>query len=242
MGAALDSFVILLETGGIVTAIVIALALWRSVLGGNFKTSLIRRKPLLVPSIVFIITILVVSATMPLPMSVYQGPNQIRDEETMSAQFQVFEAEVYESDIEFRVSRQMASFERVEAYANFSQEGLVVRSLFINMTSDSLDENYGVTLSISLDPGLYHVNVITNFYFNDILQDSAHVSILVHQPVTLAFIPELTEWGTIQFILGFLFLFLFLGGLCIGREDKTRRSTESIDQEPPRDELYSRRF
>jgi hypothetical protein len=38
-------------------------------------------------------------------------------------------------------------------------------------------------------------------------------------------------------------MFLVLGGICIGREDKTRRSEEEIDQEPPREgEVYFRKF
>jgi hypothetical protein len=110
------------------------------------------------------------------------------------------------------------------------------------MTPDSRDENYGVTQTFSLDPGRYNVSVITYYYDNDILQDPSHVSILVHQPVTLAFIPELTEWRTIQFTLGFCILLLFLGGICIGREDKSRRSLEPIDQEPPKEDVYARRY
>jgi hypothetical protein len=220
------------------------LVLWRSLLVGNFKTSPARRKPLLIPSLVFIITILVVPVIIPLPMSAYRGPNLVRDHQTMSAQFDVFETDVYDSNIEFRVALglEINTYERIEVFANFSQDSVVVRSLFINMTPDSLDENHGVSQSISLEPGLYHVSVITNYYFNDILQDPAYTIILVNQPVVSAFIPELTEWGTYQFILGFVVLFLFLGGVCVGREEKTRRSDESIDQEPPRDERYSRRF
>jgi hypothetical protein len=176
-------------------------------------------------------------------MSAYQGPNQTRDNETMSAQFQVFDSVAYENYVEFRVSSQnLASSERIEVFANFSQDGLVVQSLFINMTQITLDDNYGITQSISLDHGQYNVSVRTDYYSNDILQDSVYVPIIVHQPIASGFIPELTEWGTYQFILVFGFFFLFLGGLCMGREEKTRRSTESIDQEPPREELYSRRY
>jgi hypothetical protein len=221
-----------------------ALAMWRSFLAGNFKTSLIRRKPLLIPSLVFIITILVVPVIIPLPMSAYRGPNLVRDHQTMSAQFDVFETDVYESNIEFRVALglEINTYERIEVFANFSQDGVVVRSLFINMTPDSLDENHGVSQSISLDAGLYHVSVITNYYFNDILQDPAYTIILVNQPVVSAFILELTAWASYQFILGACCIFLFLGGICIGREEKTRWSREPIDQEPPREERYPSKF
>ncbi len=218
------------------------LAIWKSVLAENFKTSLIRRKPLLVPSVVFTITILIVMIYAPLPMSVYKGPNQRSDYQTMSVEFQMYEPGVYENYVELRVSQYLESDERIEVFANFSQGDIVIESLAVNMTPEVLDSNHGLVRNINLALGLYNVSVITVYYIDGILQDPAYPHILLNQPIDSAFMPEITDWSTYPVILGFCCFFLFLGGLCIGREEKTRRRREPIDEEPPRDELYRRRF
>lgn len=219
-----------------------ALALWRSFLAGNFKTRLIRRKPLLVPSLVFIITVIIVTTSVPLPMSAYHGLNQISDYQSLSARFRVYEPGVYETDIQTRVRCSLEPNERFEVFANFSQDDVVINSLFINMTQDALDEDNGLTQSINLEPGLYDVSIEPIFYGDDSPQGQPSIYIRVAQPMESAFIPETITWSSYQFILGFCILFLFLGGICIGSEDKTRWSREPIDQEPPRDERYPSKF
>lgn len=219
-----------------------ALAMWRSFLAGNFKTSLIRRKPLLVPSLVFIITLIILVSSVPLPMSVYHGPNQITDSRSLSARFRVYEPGAYEADTQTRVRWSLASNAWIGVFANFSQEGVVVDSLFINMTQGALDEDNGMTRSISLNPGMYDVSIETMYYVDGTLQDQPYINIIVHQPIESAFIPEVTAWASYQFIIGVCCFFLFMGGICIGREEKTRWSREPIDQEPPREERYPSKF
>ena len=219
-----------------------ALAMWRSFLAGNFKTSLIRRKPLLVPSLVFIITLIILVSSVPLPMSAYHGPNQITDHRSLSARFRVYEPGAYETDTQTRVRWSLESNAWIEVFANFSQEGVVVDSLFINMTQGALDEDNGMTRSISLNPGMYDVSIETIYYIDDTLQDQPYIYISVHQPIDSAFIPEVTAWASYQFIIGVCSFFLLMGGICIGREKRTRWSREPIDQEPPRGERYPSKF
>ncbi|MFX1481765.1 MAG: hypothetical protein ACFFCP_01100 [Promethearchaeota archaeon] len=242
IGAALDSLIILIEFGLISTGVFMLLVIWRSVLKGNLRTSLIRRKPLLFPAISFIAAILIVSAVVPLPISAYQGPNQVRDDYSLTGRFRVYDPGAYDANVEIRVTRGLEANERIEVYGNFSQNGLVIRSFFINMTSDSQDLNGGVTQTISLDPGLYDVSIDNEFYADNNPQGQSYLSILLIQPISSSFIQEMTSWSSYQFILEVGMLFLFLGGICIGREDRTRLRSESVDEEPPRDDVYSRRY
>ncbi|MHA1964870.1 MAG: hypothetical protein ACW97G_09840 [Candidatus Thorarchaeota archaeon] len=243
IGAALDSLILLLEIGLIATVIVLVLAIWKGVLSGNLKTSLIRRKPLLVPSLVFSITIIIVMTSLPLPMSVDHGVNQLQYDSFASPKFRVYEAGAYEADTLVRVAMSVEPDERLEIYAYFSQDEAVIGSLFINITYDILDAYGGVTRSISLEPGLYDVTVNATYIIHNVEQDEMFPQVLINQPTSSSFIPEVTSWSTYQFVLGIVCLFLVLGGICIGREDRTRRSEEDIDQEPPREgEVYGRRL
>jgi len=100
-----------------------------------------------------------------------------------------------------------------------------------------------VTRSINLAPGLYDVTVNSTYFLNGVEQDEAYYDVLINQPVTSSFIPEIASWSGYQFILTIGCLFLILGGICIGRDDRTRISEEEIDQEPPREgEVYGRKL
>ncbi|MFW9927455.1 MAG: hypothetical protein ACFFDM_11940, partial [Candidatus Thorarchaeota archaeon] len=78
VGAAFDSLMLLLGIGTINIIIIMTLAILRGVLSGNLKTSFIRRRPLLVPSLVFTFTIIIGMTSLPIPMSAYHGINQLQ--------------------------------------------------------------------------------------------------------------------------------------------------------------------
>ncbi len=222
-------------------AVVMLLAIWRSILKGNLKTSLLRRKPLLVPSLVFIIATLVVSTYVPLPMSVYHGPHQRDVFFPSEGRFTVYETIAYD-DAQIRIRRSLEIDERIEFFANFSQDGVVIQFLDVNITFNDLDENYAVNQFLSLEPGLYDFEIAYTFYQSDVIQIDVYVDILLYQPIKSSFVPEVTDWASYQFLLEFGLIFLFLGGVFIGREKKSRQSEDIVDQEPPRDETYAKRF
>ncbi len=245
IGAAFDSLMLLLGMGSITTILVMALAIWKGVLSGNLKTSFIRRKPLLVPSLVFTFTIIIAMIYAPIPMSAYHGVNQLQYQlyDFRDQRFRVYEPGAYEASVQVRVTLSVVSNEWLEVNAYFSQNDSVVNSLFINVTDDIIDTNGHVTQSLTLDPGLYDVSVNVTLFVDGVEQDETHATIVFNQPATAAFLPEITTWSSIRFMLGIACLFLVLGGICIGREDRTRRSEDDIDQEPPREgEVYGRRL
>lgn len=214
---------------------------WGRALKGNLKTSILRKKPLLVPSLVFVITTLVVSAYVPLPMSVYHGSHQQDVNFLGEGRFAVYETIAYDN-ARIRIRRSLEVDERVEFFANFSQDGEVIQYLAVNITYNDLDENYMVNEILSLEPGLYDFEMTYTFYKSDVIQSDEYVDILLYQPINSSFLPEVIDWASYQFILGFGLLFFFLVGLIIGRERKSRKSEEPVDQEPPRDETYSKRY
>ena len=112
--------------GSITTVFAMALAIWRGVLSGNLKTSFIRRKPLLVPSLVFTFTIIIAATSLPMPMSEYKGTNQLQYSDYSSSRFRVYEAGAYEADTLVRVARMIEPEDRIEVYTYFSQEDTVI--------------------------------------------------------------------------------------------------------------------
>lgn len=236
--------ILVLEIGILVTLLVLVLALWIGVLSGNLKKSNVWRKPLILPSLAFAITIIVAMTLVPLPMSAYKGDNQIQGDGLFSAEFTVFETETYETEVLVRVVvGSLESNERIEVYINFTQEDILVQSLFINMTSSILDVNGGVTRSVTLAQGIYNATVTDVYYLDGVPQETQYVFTLIHQPVSSSFILELRDWGSYQFLLTFVCIFIVLAGVCVGEEDRTRTSEEDVDQEPPRDgEVYGRKM
>jgi len=241
MGAAFDTLMLLLTYSSLAVVIVMILAIWRSVLVGNLKTTILRRKPLLVPSLVFIIATLVVSTYVPLPMSVYHGPHQRDVNFPSEGRFTVYETTAYD-DAQLRIRKNLDLDERVEFFANFSQNGVLVQGLGLNITFYDIDADYFVHLTLSLEPGLYDFEITYTFYLSDVIQDDEYVDVLLYQPIKLSFLPEVTDWASYQFILGFGLVFLFIGGVFIGREKKSRQREEFVDEEPPRDETYAKRY
>ncbi|MHA2119137.1 MAG: hypothetical protein ACW98J_09465 [Candidatus Thorarchaeota archaeon] len=236
IGAALDSLVLVLEIASIATIIVLGFAVWKGILSGNLKKSTIWKRPLLVPSLVFTITIIVAMTSIPTPISAYQGTNQVQDDFDLSTTFRVHEAVAYEAEIQVRVTRGLEPNQHVEVFANFSQDGVLIESLFINVTEDVFDQFGGVTRSVVVEPGLYTVTVNNTLYEDDIPQGQDYIHILVNQPVLSSFIHELTTWSSLQFLIGICCFILFLGGVCIRKGDDRRRRES---RESPKDrEIY----
>jgi hypothetical protein len=218
VGAALESFVMILEIGFVTVLAVTMVAVWKGILSGNFRKSLIRRKPLLLPSLVFTITIILATTYVPYPMSTYHGTNQIQGTTPFSGTYRVYEPVVYDSAVQIRVTSGLDPNERLEIEAYFSQDGILVGSLVVNLVDSDIDAYGGATRSIVLAPGLYHISINATYFLDDVPQENHYVSFLVHQPVPSINIPELTDWRTFRFFLEFGCFFLVIAGVCIGGE------------------------
>ncbi|MFW9927452.1 MAG: hypothetical protein ACFFDM_11925 [Candidatus Thorarchaeota archaeon] len=223
LGAALDSLILILEFSLIVTIIVLGLVVWKGILSGDLKKTTVWRRPLLIPSFVFVVTLVIATNALPIPMSAYQGTNQVPGDFQLLATFRVYEGIAYEPEIQVRISRGLEPNQYAEVFVNFTQEGVLVGSLFINVTEDSLDIYGGVTRSIAIAPGVYTVTVNNTFYEDGVSLGLDYIHILVNQPVQSSFIPEITTWSTLQFVIGIFCFILILGGACIGGSEDQRR-------------------
>ena len=223
LGAAFDSLILVLEFSFVVTLIITGLTVWKGILSGNLKKTTVWRKPFLIPSLAFTVCIIIAMTSLPIPMSDYQGSNQAMGDNDLSTTFRVYEGIAYEQEIQVRVARGLEPNQHVEVYANFSQDGELVESLFINVTNDVLDIYGGVTRSIAIAPGVYSVTVNNTFYEDDVSLGQDYIHILVNQPVLTSFIPEITTWSTLQFVVSIFCFVLILGGACVGKFDDQKR-------------------
>ena len=233
IGAAIDSLILILEIAVIMTIVVMALVIWRGVLSGNLRKGTFWRKPLLLPALVFSITLIVAMIYVPHPMSAYNGTNQINNHAPYSGTFRVYDPGAYETEVQVRIDAGLFSNERLEVHVEFSQDDVIVGSLFLNLTEDDFDMDGGVTSSIIVSPGRYDLIINGTHYIDDDSQVVEFLDFYVNQAPTSIFINELVVWSTIRFVIGFGCFFLVLGGVCIDRGDarKERRWGDKKDGE-----------
>lgn len=225
IGAAIDSLILILEIAVIMTIVVMALLVWRGVLSGNLRKGIFWRKPLLLPALVFSITLIIAMVYVPHPISAYKGPNQINNHAPYTGTFSVYDPGAYEAEVQIRIARVLLSNERLEVHVEFAQDGNIVGTLFMNLTDDDFDMYEGVTRSIIVSPGRYDLIINGTHYIDDDSQVVEFLDFYVNQALTSIFINELAVWSTIRFVIGFGCFFLVLGGVCIDRGDarKERR-------------------
>lgn len=240
LGAATDSLVMVISIAGAVAFLVLILGVFidtnREIGYSNEpqEHGFLRKKPLFVPSIAFMVTLLLVIALVPHPMSSYHGLNeeQIYSSRDDVSVFRVYDSIAYQSAIEIHILCFLTPTQVLTVRINFLQNDTEITRIEITMNGNSLSEAVTEDLVIHIEPGLYEVEVPGSNYY----------SVSLSQPLVSGFFDEVLDWETYSFFLyagSFLFI---LVALCVGREDKTRISQEKIDQEPPREgEVYIKR-
>ena len=234
IGAALESFVMLLQIGFIITLAVMIIAVWSGILSGNFKRSIIQRRPLLVPSLVFTITIIAAMIYVPYPMSTYHGTNQLLGTTPFTGTYRVYEPGIYDAAVQIRISTNLDPNERLELEADFFQNNIVVGSLVVNLVDSDIDAYGSATRNILLPPGVYHITINATYFLDDVPQENHYISFLIHQPVPSINIPELTDWSTFRFFLEVGCFILVIAGICIGgdRGKKQQKRTSQGNVNP----------
>jgi len=234
IGAALESFIMLLEIGFATTLVVMMIAVWREILSGNFRKSIIRRRPLLLPSLVFTITILLAALCVPYPMSTYHGANQLQGVTPYSGTYRVYEPIIYDAAVQIRITTSLNPNERLEVVANFWQDDTIVGSLFMNLVADDIDTDGGTVRTMSLSPGFYHVTMNCTYFLDNVQQENDLVIFSIYQPVSSINIPELTDWSTFRFFLEIGCFFLVIAGICVVSESgRTRQKGGAQDDVNP---------
>ncbi|MFW9884399.1 MAG: hypothetical protein ACFFEX_08420 [Candidatus Thorarchaeota archaeon] len=217
IGSAVDSLSILLLIALTTTAAVMAIAVWRGALSGHLRKGMAWRKPLLLPSIVFTITLFVAMIYAPYPMKAYHGLNQINNLGPFQGAFRVYETVAYDADVQIRIIASLASNERLEVNVTISQEGSIIGLIVIDANAEDFDHYGGLTRSTNLPEGVYDVTVNGTRYIDDNPEQIQFLDFTLNQPVTNEFISEITQWNALRFFIVFGSLFFVLGGICYDR-------------------------
>jgi hypothetical protein len=239
-GAASDSLVMVLSISGAVAFFALMLGLFvgtkRNIGYTNepLEHGILRTKPLLVPSLAFVISLVLVIALVPHPMSAYHGPNeqQIHFYEEDMSKFTVYDSAAYQNTIEIHVLAFLDSSETLEVRVTFHQNDTEIATTSATLVGNSLSQVVTEDLTIQLQPGQYEVEVPGRNYN----------SVTLSQPLVSGFFDEVLDWETYTMLMTVGSFFFVLLGLCYSTETRKRYSYERIDQEPPKDGAdYARR-
>jgi len=244
-GAASDSLVMVLMISGLITFIVFVVGFKYDTEDDAPEHGFLRRKPLTLPSFVFVISLILVIAIAPHPMAQYYGPNetQMHFLESDTTNFRVYDGIAYSYIIEIYVSFFIEPDESLIVQADIYQDDTLIDSGMLEINGTILDPWVSGELSTAVPAGLYEVRISYSQYDNGALKPvSRWATVIISQPLVSGFFTEVMTWQSYAFLLiagSFLFI---LAGCCVGREDKKRIRQEPYDQEPPREgEIYIRR-
>jgi hypothetical protein len=245
-GAASESIFTVLLTSGIVAIMAIVMGLVLESKSESAEHGLARRKPLLIPSIAFTISAILVISMVPIPMSQFQGYNETRFvlDEDQTISFRVHDSDAYSQALTLMATTYLETDESIEVYLRIYQNDALVQSAALPLPSPFVDEMVVDELEISIQPGVFTANL--SYAYTGSLPSSVSdrwIRVTLSQPLAPGFLSEVITWDGYRFILGVGSFFFILGGICVGREKKKRRGLETVDQEPPREgEFYVRRW
>ncbi|UCE11113.1 MAG: hypothetical protein JSW61_04025 [Candidatus Thorarchaeota archaeon] len=245
-GLASDSMIITLTICGIAAMMALVLGL---VMEGNSDSperGLARRKPLLIPSIVFTATAILVVSLAPIPMAQFRGYNETRfalnEDQTIS--FSLYDSEAYSRTLNFMATTYLETDESIVVYLRIYQNDSLVLSAALPLLSPLIDEMVVDDTDISIQPGVFTANL--SYAYTGSLPSSTSdrwIQVTLSQPLAPGFLSEIIIWDGYRFILGVGSFFFILGGICVGKEERKRRSLKRVDQEPPREgEIYVRKW
>ncbi|MGY5875184.1 MAG: hypothetical protein RTU30_05520 [Candidatus Thorarchaeota archaeon] len=244
-GIASDSFVMIIGYAGFIAIIVTLIAVSKQKLSDSEKPGLVRRKPLLIPSLAFVIVAVLVMQLGVVPISAYRGLNEknvsFRNSETTN--LSIYDGEPYLDSITIKVVRYLEPTESMIIHFRAFQDNTLIQSADLNLFPAAGDVAAEIEENIDLDPGSYVVNLSYSLYRDNVLQEAdIWGQISIFQRLNPEFALELNTWANYQFVLIVGSIFLLLGGICIGKEERKRIAVEKVDQEPPREDIYIRQL
>ncbi|MDF1539770.1 MAG: hypothetical protein P1Q69_12790 [Candidatus Thorarchaeota archaeon] len=245
-GAAYDSLVTVLVISATVTLMALVLGIVLGSREEGQEPGFFRRKPLILPSFAFVITMILVIGLYPIPMAQYHGLNEVQMHFNASdtANFSTYDGIAYQSAIVIHALTYLESGESVVVQVEIKQESTVIATATIDLNGTSLGSMTDEEIQVQLQPGQYEIEIsYLQFNYGTPVSDSKWISVVLSQPLASGFFDEVLEWEMYMFFIIAGSFFFILIGLCAAREDKKRFSQEKIDQEPPRDgEIYARHF
>ncbi|MFW9921367.1 MAG: hypothetical protein ACFFED_17335, partial [Candidatus Thorarchaeota archaeon] len=167
----------------------------------------------------------------------YHGLNEKRlylyQDETIT--FRVYDGEIYSHEITIYASHYLDEGETLQIDIEVYLDDEMEYSNSLILIGPSAGGMVYGQVSIAVNPDSYKIDL-----------DPAGletISCIVAQPLADGMMPEILAWDSYMFLMLVGSFFLLLGGICVGKEERTRIRTEPYDQEPPRQgEVYTPRF
>lgn len=240
MGAALDSFVMIVGYAGLVTLVLLAFCLISRYKNESEKLPVHQRLPLLLPAIGFVITVMVITSIGITPMAQYQGPNShwFSFESGESTSFTLKDSSFYAHSLEAEGTYYLSVNESIYIELTISQQGVIVETFTHSIQYSSVQSPVISTDTTSLLPGVYDIQVDFTRYEGGLPVEgwSSTLFMTFSQPLTEGYIEELVNWTSFQFTINIFCIAIFLGGLCSGTSLKGDHSREPRWREPRRKE------
>jgi hypothetical protein len=235
MGAALDSFILIISIAGPISLLVLIWCLVTRLMRRPQERGLFQRFPVLLPSVLFVISVIVISQIGILPMAQDRGENYV---ETNVTSGDILEFEVYNSDIvyseQFQLNLEtfMVPGDSMNVTVSFFLEDHVIRSINVTLLASETEDFITEGRTLQLSSGFYVVQVNDTYFESGVPDVMPHaLDVTLWQPVKPSFIDETVRWSTIQFGLNVGCFFLILGGLCLGGPSKSRYVEEKKQED-----------
>jgi hypothetical protein len=211
-GDAADSAIQVVILSGLVGVIATLLAIVISRGLHIAEHRFLRRKPLLIFTVIFIVSALVLGTFAPLPISDYHGTHTRAFSlyQPTNVTFVVYPAEQYRNWIEISAEHMVEENERIEVSVQIVQGSDVLESLILHLNSSVTEP----TQSRTVPTGQYEMAFDYVVYQNEVVVDEEKfISIEVIQPVAEGHLEELAEWDTYRFVVGAVTLLLLVFGV-----------------------------
>lgn len=226
MGAAFDSLVLVIGITGPITLLALVWTLVTRAMRTPRNRGFLQRFPVLLPAVLFIISVIIINQIGILPMAQYKGSNYLN---TSAASGNTFRFNVYEPNDAYSdgVQLLMGVFflpgESMNISVRFYLENQIKETINSSLTATGTEGLVTKEQSVVLAPGSYIVQVNYTFFDQGIPDGMSHwLDVTLSQPIKSVFVPEIVSWSSMQFGLGVGCFFLFLGGFCIGGPNKSR--------------------
>jgi hypothetical protein len=230
MGAASDSFILLLSIAGPIALLTLVWTLVTRLMNKPKDRGFLQRFPILLPAAIFIILVVAISQIGILPMAQYRGANYINTTVASgnTVRFDVYEPnDAYSDGVQLSFGAYLVPGESMNITIRFFLGSHTEKSINATLIASGTEGMVTEERTLEITPGIYMVQVNNTYFDGEIPEDMVHwVHITLSQPVNLSFANEIVTWSSFQFGLIVGCFFLLLGGFCIGGPSKSRYPEE----------------
>lgn len=242
MGAAVDSFILVVGLAGIIALAFLIYSLFTRIKKGPGNRGVFQRMPLLLPSLAFIITIIIILQLGIAPIQDFKGYNSNNYYlfDNTEIRFNVYEPGIaYVEVTDLNIHCTLDAGESVHTILDIYRSNDLIDTITVNLVSSENQSIVSEERVLSLEPGNYLIKVGVTFYEQGVVVQSYNmVRMTLTQETIETLNEELVEWSTYQFMINVGSFFFIIGGLCVGKEDKRERRIDDFNKRTATSEEY----